>query len=218
MHTPDPFADPFAPTAPVAQTAPRVDGRAVSPKPRAGRIPGEMGIWVFVFIDMWFFTGLMGVTVYTHGQDPAVFEAGRESLTLWEGTFNTLLLLTASYFVVLAMRAVKAENPDRARRLLVVAMLCALGFVINKAVEYQHLFADGHDPGSSDFYTFFFILTGFHLLHMLVGTAGLAYMRRVIRRPAIDARAHRNLEVSATYWHLVDLLWVVIFAVLYLLR
>jgi nitric oxide reductase NorE protein len=214
----DPFRDPFAH---VTQTPGASNGRPRGlPGDPRGKIPGETGIWVFIFWDMTLFTILFAVTVYTRGQHPAVFEHGRTTLTLWAGTLNSALLLTGSLFVVQGIRTVRAAvpNPDRARRLFYLAMVCGLGFIVNKGFEWGRLLHDGHHPGSTDFFTFFFYLTGFHLLHLLLGMVGLFYMTRVTRRPAIDEKGIRNLEVVGCYWHLVDLLWVVIFAILYTLR
>ena len=221
----DPFRDPFAHQATTAGASNgRPRGRPGAPPgglpgdPR-GHVPGETGIWVFVCIDLLWFSMFLGVTVYTRGQHTAAFAEGRRSLALWQGTLNTLLLLTGSLFVAQAMRAVRRAGAERARRLIGYAMLCGLAFLVNKGVEWARLLHDHHHPnGASGFYTYFFILTGFHALHLIAGTAGLGYMRRLTRRPQIGRRELRNLEVVATYWHLVDFLWVAIFSVLYLMR
>jgi nitric oxide reductase NorE protein len=177
-----------------------------------------VGIWVFIFMDMWWFSIMFGVVVWTRGQHHALFEQGRHTLTLWAGTLNTVLLLTASLFVVQGLQAIRRNKPELSRRMFGLAMLCALGFLINKGFEWGRLLDHHHHPGSNDFYTYFFIITGIHAVHLLLGTAGLGYMRRVTRRPNIGRTEMRNLEVVACYWHLVDLLWVVIFAVFYLMR
>lgn len=219
QSTEDPFRDPFAPS-PSKRRVP-LEGRppGVSKEGKyKGKIPGEAGIWAFLFFDLWWFTALFGVTIYERGQDVDVFHAGRESLNLWEGTLNTLLLLTGSMFVVLAIQSVRALDQEKARKWILYAMGTGLLFLVNKGVEYTHLLSDDHDPGQNDFYQYFFILTGIHALHLIGGLAALAYMRKICGRPQIDQKGHRNLEVVATYWHLVDLLWVVIFAVFYLVR
>ena len=212
----DSFRDPFAS---VTSGAPNGRPRSIRYEPR-GHVPGEVGIWVFIFWDMWLFTMLFAVTLYTRGQHPASFEHGRTTLALWAGTINSALLLTGSLFVVEGIRAVRRAIPDRARarKLIGAAMLCGLGFVANKGFEWARLMHDHHTPGSTDFFTFFYVLTGFHLLHLLLGMAGLGYMRRAASRPEIGTGGILNLEVVGCYWHLVDLLWVVIFAILYTLR
>lgn len=225
----DPFRDPFGDDVFRDPVADKQASRRVPPGERppglsasrkyAGKIPGESGIWAFLFFDMWWFTALFGVTLYTRGDgNEDVFSAGHESLTLWEGTLNTLLLLAGSLFVALGIRAVREGRHEQARKLFGWTLLTGLAFLANKAFEYQHLLGDDLDPGTNDFYLYFFILTGVHALHLVAGCVGMLYMRRVAARPHIDAKGHRNLEVAATYWHLVDLLWVIIFAIFYMLR
>jgi nitric oxide reductase NorE protein len=169
-------------------------------------------------MDMNLFALFFGVFMVTRGSKHSVFEHGRESLTLGIGTLNTLFLLTASLFVVLAVRAARRGDRERAPRLIVLAGLCGLGFIIDKGIEWSTLLSNGHNPTSNDFYTFFFALTGIHLLHLILGMGALTFMYRCVRKPVPGKREMRNLEVCASFWHLVDLLWIVLFALLYVLR
>jgi len=203
----DPFGDPFP-----AQSV-------GAPQRRShGHIPGEVGIWVFIFGDMLAFSLFFSVFVHERAGNAAVFQHGRETLNLTFGAVNTLLLLTGSLFVALAMPAIRKGASGRARRLIVLAMGCGAGFVANKALEYSAKLDAGHTPDSSDFYMYFFGLTGIHLLHLLIGMLVLAIMWRICRKPVLDAGDVRYLEAGASYWHLVDLLWIVLFALLYLMR
>jgi nitric oxide reductase NorE protein len=206
------FKDPFAHTYAKPKTSGAPNGR-----PRS-HVPGEVGIWVFVLGDMCAFALFFSVFVLTRTQQPAVFELGRRSLTLALGTINTLLLLTGSFMVVVGLRYVRRLRQRIGSRFFAVALFCGLCFVGNKVIEYHGLIHDGHKPASNDFYTYFFMFTGVHLLHLTLGLGGLGFMVKTARKPAIAARDLRNLEALATYWHLIDLLWIVLFALLYLLR
>jgi nitric oxide reductase NorE protein len=212
-ESPDLFRDPFATHAGAPDRRPRSrwEGR--------GHIPGEVGIWIFVIWDMTWFAVLFAVFLDARAHHLTTFERGRLDLTLWAGTLNTLLLLTGSLLVALAVGQVRAGEHAHARRLLGFALLCGAGFVVNKLFEYLRLVSAGHQPGGhNQFFTYFFVLTGIHLVHLLVGLMALTYMRRVTGRAATRRNDIRNIEICATYWHLVDLLWVALFALLYLLR
>jgi nitric oxide reductase NorE protein len=186
--------------------------------PGRGRIPGEIGIWVFVLWDMTWFAVLFGVFLDARAHHAALFERSRASLALWSGTLNTFLLLTGSLLVALAVAAARRRATVTAQRLLAFAFACGAGFAVNKVFEYLRLLHAGHRPGSDAFYTYFFAFTGIHLLHLLAGLAVLAFMSQVVRKQVPGRRDTRNLEAAATYWHLVDLLWIALFALLYLLR
>jgi nitric oxide reductase NorE protein len=212
--TPDPFGDPFPSTRKVGMCESHPDRRVVT----RGRVPGEAGIWVFVFADLMSFTGLLAVTLYTGGRQAEGFAAGREALAVWQGALNTALLVTASYALVLGLRRLQAFDPRGARSMLAVSLACAALFVVDKGAEYARLLGASHVPATHDFFVFFFVLTAFHLVHLLVGMAGLGYVRRISREPLLGVRESRNVAVAATYWHYVDLLWLPIFAALYLVR
>lgn len=182
-----------------------------------GHVPGEVGIWVFVLGDMLAFALFFGVFIVERAGDVALFEEARRSLSVGFAVANTLLLLTSSLFVVMAVRAVRTGTQRLAPRLIALAALAGVGFVVNKAVEYGEKFADDLTPATNDFFTFFFMLTGIHLLHVLIGLCVLAYLWRVTRRPSLGAVELRHVESGASYWHMVDLLWIVLFPLLYLM-
>ncbi len=205
----DPFADPFA-----SHTA-----RAPQSRPRGeGRVPGEIGIWVFIFGDMILFGLFFGVFVYERSQSVELFEQAHETMNLTFGAVNTLLLLTGSMFVVLSLNTLRRGVSRLGSRMILVTLLCSAGFVFNKYLEYSSKIEAGHTPSTNSFYMYYFVFTGIHLLHLLIGMAGLVIMYRIARKPTLEAKDMRNLEAGACYWHLIDLLWIVLFALLYLMR
>jgi nitric oxide reductase NorE protein len=183
----------------------------------ARRMPGEEGVWVFILGDMVVFALFFGVIVYLRGEDPGLFAQAQGQLSQTAGATNTVLLLTSSLFVALGVRAVRDRRRNRSRALFAVALLCGLCFAGVKALEYQDKIVAGLTPATNDFYMYFFVFTGIHLLHVTIGVAVLAALIRIARRPRLASHDISLIESGASYWHLVDLLWVVLFALFYLL-
>jgi nitric oxide reductase NorE protein len=102
--------------------------------------------------------------------------------------------------------------------LLALAFLTGLAFLLNKVVEYQVMVGDGHEPTTNAYYTYFFIMTAIHAAHVVSALIVLIVMWRIARKPALAARDIRAIESGATWWHLIDLLWIVLFPLLYLVR
>ncbi len=182
------------------------------------RVPGEPGVWVMIFGDMVAFAAFFGVFMYSRGNDPALFDASRGHLHVTYAVIDTVLLLTSSLFVAAAVRQFRAGRRDTAPRLVILAFGCGLGFVVNKALEYRGEIDNEITMTTNLFYTFFFTMTAVHLLHLVIGLVGLSVMWRLARRPEPTTGNLLVIEVGATYWHMVDLLWVVIFPLLYLVR
>lgn len=182
------------------------------------RVPGEAGVWVLIFGDMVAFAAFFGVFMFSRGNDPALFDASRNHLHVSYAVINTVLLLTSSLFVAAAVRQFRAGQRDTAPGLVILAFGCGLGFMVNKALEYRVEINSGISLTTNLFYTFFFTMTAVHLLHLVIGLVGLGVMWKLARRPEPTAGNLLVIEVGATYWHMVDLLWVVIFPLLYLVR
>jgi len=183
-------------------------------KPR--RLPGVDGVWVAIGADSVIFAILFGSFMQARQQDPIVFEASRHTLNMNLGGIDTLILLTSSWSVALAIQALKRGLVDRVPRYLVGGVLTGLMFMVSKSIEYFEKFAAGIRPATNDFYMWYFTLTGIHLLHVVFGTSLLTYLWINSRRGAYSSSNRVVPECVASYWHLVDLLWVVIFPLLYL--
>lgn len=187
-------------------------------------IPGELGIWFFVAGDLAVFTLFFVLIALGNGDQAEVFAQSRKSLELWIGVLNTLLLLTGSWFVATAVERcrISAENGSDpqsrdASRYFALAIVTGVLFVANKSFEWGIKIANGITPATNDFFMYFFVFTGIHLFHVLIGLGVLTAIRQVSRRDRLDARSIRTIESGATFWHLVDLLWVVLFALFYLI-
>ncbi|MCW3013490.1 MAG: cytochrome c oxidase subunit [Solirubrobacterales bacterium] len=188
----------------------------------ARKIPGEAGIWVFILGDMLVFAIFFGMIVVLSAQHPELFRESQGHLNRTSGAVNTILLLTSSVLVAFAVRASRAQVGARtaggnAPRLFAWALVCAGGFVIIKAIEYRAKLHAGFTPGTNDYFAYFYIFTGIHLLHLVIGMAVLTWLMRLSRRPDLTARDTMFVEVGASYWHMVDLLWIALFPLLYLM-
>ena len=189
---------------------------ATKAPPTHKKIPGESGTWVFLFGDMLVFGAFFVTFLVERAKAPDVFDVARTTLHLGVGVANTLVLLTSSLFVVLALGAMRTGARSVATRAVAAAIGCGLVFVALKVFEYVSLVGAGHGPGANHFYLYYFILTGLHLFHVTVGLAVLAFMLTQTRRDELSHTRTALVEGAACFWHLVDLLWIFLFALLYL--
>lgn len=189
-----------------------------APDKNARRLPGVEGVWVFLGADMMFFLMLFMSFMVGRMDAPAVYEAGRITLDPNFGGTNTLILLTSSWFVVLAVDAAKHDRLDEIPRWLMAGFACGVLFGVSKAFEYGGKIAAGLTPATNDFYMYYFVLTGFHLLHVIGGSVMLLVFWNMARKRAFDSRNLAVIESGGIYWHMVDLLWIVLFPLLYLMR
>ncbi|MDX8153239.1 cytochrome c oxidase subunit 3 [Patulibacter brassicae] len=198
--------------APPVVAAPAPGGVAGPPRASVPGVPGEPGLWIFLLVDMTIFAVFFGAFLVGRADEPAVFAEGRTHLSVALGTANTLVLLASSLVMALAVRAHRAGDAPRARRLIATVLLGGLLFVAFKAIEWQALLGDGHPPASSSFFTYYFAITGVHLLHLVAGAVVLLVVRA---RVGAGAASRGLVEGGASYWHMVDLLWLVIYPVVY---
>lgn len=188
--------------------------------PGAGRrvhVPGELGIWVFVLGDMTMFAAFFGCFIHDRAGRAVMFDESQARLHIGFGAINTCLLLTGSLFVVWAVEATRRDSLPEARRWLGLAFACASVFGLDKVLEYGEKLADGITPATNLYFMYFFMFTGLHAVHLIIGMIVLARLRKLCGQPVLTPANRRTIEVGASYWHLVDLLWVVLFALLYLM-
>jgi cytochrome c oxidase subunit 3 len=133
------------------------------------------------------------------------------------GALNTVVLITSSLTMALAVLYSKKGERERTGRYLALTFLLACVFLVIKGIEYTHHFEDGNFPSHDVFFGFYFLLTGFHGLHVLGGmiTLGILWWRN--RRGDFNADYNDPIEIAGLYWHFVDLVWIFLFPALYLL-
>jgi nitric oxide reductase NorE protein len=181
-----------------------------------GRVPGETGLWVFVLGDMTVFAALMVMMMRQRHADPTLVADSAEHLMPGAGFLNTLVLLLSSYLVVRALHAHRRDDHSGASRFIVSAIACAVAFAIVKGVEYTNEIGAGFTPTTNVFFNYYFGLTGLHLVHVTIGSVLLGWWLKTTRRQATWSTSRRTVEGIAVYWHMVDLLWIAIFTLAYL--
>ena len=181
-------------------------------------VPGEPGVWILILGEMTVFAVLFGAFIHYRSLDTALYARSQRALNPDLGVLNTLLLLTSSWFVALGVDATRRSRTGAAPSLFALALLCGLGFVLIKAVEYHALIGAGYTAGRNEFFTFYFVLTGLHLLHVLLGIVLLAVLRVAARGIPGEAVSMGLIEGGGCYWHMVDLLWIVLYPLLYLIK
>jgi len=190
----------------------------ILPRTRAGHIPGEAGVWVLILGDMFAFSAFFAVFLVHRAQNAVLFGISQATLDRRFGLLNTVLLLTSSLFVARAVIAARAGAGSRSARLLMFALTCGGAFVVLKAFEWGGKIAAGITLNTNEFYGFYYMFTGIHLLHVLVGMGVLMYLLARSRRDDPGASYVAVMEGGGAFWHMVDLIWVLLFALFYLLR
>jgi nitric oxide reductase NorE protein len=189
---------------------------ATRPEVRRGHVPGEGGIWVLIGGDLVLFSVLFIVFLTMRAEQLPVFEQGRAQLNQGWGLLNTLLMLSSSWFVATAIRAARLQLPRMVARCFGAALACGMGFVVVKFFEYGEKISAGLTLTTNDFFMLYFVYTGIHLIHVTIGMGVLTFLIAYSRSGVFAGDKLRNLESGASFWHLVDLLWIVLFALLYL--
>jgi nitric oxide reductase NorE protein len=178
--------------------------------------PGTDGLWTFVFIDMVIFLLMFFTFMGERLRHVDVYTASQLRLDELVGLANTLILLTSSWMVVEAVAAARQLNGKRVRRYLGWAWLLGLAFAVNKLIEYYLKIHAGITPATNSFFSFYFFITMVHFLHVLAGMIFIAHCRNQARARAGTGRYLTGLENVGLFWHFVDVLWIFIFPLLYL--
>jgi nitric oxide reductase NorE protein len=185
--------------------------------PVGGRhLPGDEGIWLFIVGDMMVFTMFFGIFLYFRGLSPELYSSSQALLSPVYGIVNTIILLTSSWLVVAAVSAFRTGQEKVVARLIGLAALCGITFCVLKYFEYDAKLAKGITPETNEFFVFYYLLTGIHFVHLVVGVGVLGYGWVKLKLRGLSALSLEEMESSASYWHMVDLLWIVIFPLLYL--
>jgi nitric oxide reductase NorE protein len=180
------------------------------------RLGADFNMWVFVLGDLFIFAVYFFVFMVHRFHDADGFRASQEHLNLAIGTVNTIVLLTSSQLVARAVHAARRGDQDGAARLIRQGMGLGVAFTVLKVTEWLIEIGNGHTLTSDELFMFYFGLTGVHLLHVLLGLVIFGFVLYEIRQP--HARPAALVSAGATYWHMVDVVWVLLFAMLYLLR
>ena len=184
--------------------------------PSATGIPnGKLGMWVFLASEVMFFTGLIGAYLVLRMGHPA-WPGSEGRLNVWIGTTNTLVLICSSTTIVLALAAAGRGALGAARGWLLATVGLGSLFLVIKGFEYAAKFSHHILPSTNVFWSCYFVLTGFHALHVLGGIVFNLWVLAYARSQGAFAARGRRLEYAGLYWHFVDIVWIFLFPMLYL--
>jgi nitric oxide reductase NorE protein len=183
---------------------------------RAGFVPGQPDMWAFVLFETLVFTGYFGFYLFYRARNPELFLHSQAHLDLRIGVFNTLVLLLSSWSVARCVQSSRAGAYRAARKDVYLTAFFGLVFLVSKVFEWARQIRMGNGFATNDFFTYYYFFTGIHFVHLLIGFVVLGVVVYQLRSSA--RRSQELVETCATYWHTVDFLWVLIFALLYVVR
>jgi nitric oxide reductase NorE protein len=176
--------------------------------------PGGILLWLLIFLELITFGIALIVLTVSSKDNPELFHQSSAHLNKTFGTINTIFLLTSGFFMATVVQQFKARNFKKASFYLRLTQLGGLLFLILKSVEYHEKLTDGFTLGYNTFFNFYWLLTGFHVIHVLVGLIILLFMQRTLKK---KTAALEDVEASAAFWHMCDLIWLLLFPTLYLI-
>ena len=189
-----------------------------------------LGMWIFLVTEIMFFGGLFAAYIVYRGQNSAGFAAGSHELDITLGAFNTAVLIASSLTMALAVWAAQTNRRKATVWFIIGTILLGSVFLVVKYFEYgakfeHHLFPgpDFHWPGPEAaesvemFFNLYFMMTGLHALHMIIGIGILAVLAWLAWRGSFSSENHNLVEGVGLYWHFVDIVWIFLFPLLYLL-
>ncbi len=188
----------------------------------------QMGMWVFLGTEIMLFGGLFLAFTATRYAFPLAFELGSRHTDFWLGTLNTAVLLVSSLTMALAVSASERGKRKQLLRLLLLTMLLGIAFMGIKGYEYYGDWQKGEIPGTAFhwteaepqharlFFLFYFFMTGLHAIHLTLGIGIVGVVAFLSWRRGYNAAYHTPVEITGLYWHLVDIVWVFLYPLLYL--
>lgn len=187
----------------------------------------KMGMWLFLFTEILLFGGLFVLYAVTLQRFPAEFHAASKLLDVTMGTVNTVVLITSSLFAVLAVTALQKGDTKKTKLFLILTIILAGVFLVDKYFEWgakihHGIYPGGAElaalaPGQQSFFNLYYIMTGLHGVHIVIGMAVLGWVYWLIEKGKCTPDHFVALENGGLYWHLVDLIWIYLFPLYYLI-
>lgn len=191
-------------------------------------VGSKIGMWLFLMTELLLFGGMFLIYGTYRYMNAEAFRSAAQDMNTIIGTFNTIILLTSSLTVALSITALQKGNKTLSVTLISITIIFGLWFLLNKYFEWSHEIRAGNYPGSSEltsrpngeilFMGLYYVMTGVHGLHVILGIIILSFMLAFIIRDKVTSTDYIKLEVSGLYWHLVDIIWIFLFPLFYLIR
>jgi cytochrome c oxidase subunit 3 len=191
-------------------------------------VGSRMGLWLFLFSELILFGGMFIIYAVYRFKYPLEFRLAAEELDPLIGTVNTLILLTSSLTVAMSITAIQEGRKNLSLSLVGLTLIFAAVFLVNKYFEWSHKISLGIYPQSPDlvnkppgeilYFGLYYVMTGLHALHVIIGMAVLAVMFGSIAKGTIHQHSFVRLEAGGLYWHLVDIIWIFLFPLFYLIQ
>jgi len=186
-------------------------GPAVAP-------PGDLAIWFFILAELLAFGVFFAAYAFARARNVELFNEMQQTLDRPAGALNTVLLITASWCVARGVEATHRARSATGARWLAGGILCGGGFLVVKGVEYAAKFGAGINLSTNTFYMFYLSLTFFHFMHVILGMIILIVLWWQTRQGVYGPADMNGIESGAAYWHMVDLVWIVLFPLVYVMR
>ena len=180
--------------------------------------PGDFAIWIFIYAELLVFGIFFLAYAFARSQNVELFNESQLQLNRISGAVNTLVLITSSYFVVRAVAAIRENKSQLCARWLLAAVVLASVFVVIKLAEFSDKLSEGISLSTNLFYMFYLSMTFFHFLHVIFGMVILVAVMQKAKRGGYSSQEHTGVETGASYWHMVDLVWIILFPLVYVMR
>jgi nitric oxide reductase NorE protein len=180
--------------------------------------PGDLAIWIFILAELLVFAAFFAAYAFTRAHHVELFNTYQRTLDTNAAMINTLALITSSYFVMRAVAAIREDKVRLCVRWTIAAILMGVLFIAIKSGEYAHHYANGVNLRTNTFYMFYLSLTFFHYMHVLMGMIILGAVAIKASNGCYSADEHTGVETGASYWHMVDIVWLILFPLVYIMR
>ena len=180
--------------------------------------PGDLAMWIFILAELSVFCVFFSAYAFTRMNNVELFDQFQATLDRDAALINTLALLTSSFFVVRAVAAIRNDDSRSCANWLWAGVAMGGVFLVVKMSEYAEHFGHGINLSTNTFYMFYLSLTFFHFMHVILGMVVLMAVALKAGRGGYSAEDHVGVETGGSYWHMVDMVWLVLFPLVYVMR
>lgn len=180
--------------------------------------PGDLAMWIFILAELLVFALFFAAYAFSRANNIELFNTFQQTLDTDSALINTLALITSSYFVMRAVADIRQNRQVECIRWLLAALFMGVVFLVVKSGEYVHHYAAGINLRTNTFYMFYLSLTFFHFMHVLLGMVILSAITVKTWLGSYTATEHTGVETGASYWHMVDIVWLILFPLVYIMK